>query len=405
MKLIKKIIPSAIAASLLVSFSACGGGGDSTTPTATPLSSITTSGTAADGYISGGTACLDLSLDGVCQSASEPTTTTSGTGTFSLNVTAAHQTHANYDVAPVIVYGGTDIDTNKPYTGTMKAPYSGASAIVVSPLTTMVQALIDNGETEADAKAAVAAALNIPVDDVLKDPVVTATITKAALSVQKSVELLAQANVAAGTSTSNTEAFSTVYSQIADATVAVSNDAGATKSFTSVVAKAKTDGTLLGGAASSSDTVTVIENAITTSTLTGSELALVTESQLEEIKAVITTNSGVVTEAEAQTAADGAEDNPRVLTVTQILESVNATSTQITTVLALGDIVTLTDIANTTTITNQLVATAIANSYDTTITDLAIALGETPKADLSGEITTNTTLTADTVWVLNGLVS
>ncbi|MDD2905716.1 MAG: hypothetical protein PHC74_05415, partial [Sulfurimonas sp.] len=405
MILVKKIIPSVLAASLLITFSACGGGGDSTTPTATPLSSLTTSGTAADGYISGGTACLDLNLNNTCDSASEPIATTSTTGTFTLNVTALHQTHANYATAPVIVYDGTDIDTKKPFMGVMKAPYIASSTSqIVSPISTLVQAVIKSGKTEAEAKTAVATALNISADDVLKDPVATPAITKAALTVQKTLEVLAQANITAGTSTSTTAAFDTICTQLAAATVSVSEGSG-TKSFTSVVAEAKTEGTLLGGAASSADVATVIESAITSSTLSGADLALVAESQIEALKTLVIANSATVTETEAQTTLDDAESNIRVIKVIQILDGINATTTQKTTVLALGDIISLVETTNTTTITNALVAAAIAESGDETIANLAIALGETPKVDLSGEITSDRTLTADTVWVLNGLVA
>ena len=66
MNISKKIIPSAIAASILLSFTACGGGGGSSSPTTTTkASTINTSGTGVDGYIDGGTACLDLSLNGL----------------------------------------------------------------------------------------------------------------------------------------------------------------------------------------------------------------------------------------------------------------------------------------------------------------------------------------------------
>ena len=101
MKLSNKIIPSAIAASLILSFSACGGGGSSSTPTANPLSTVTASGIAVDGYISGGFACLDLNLDGGCDATTEPYAITDASGKFSLTVTAAHQTHTNYDKTTV----------------------------------------------------------------------------------------------------------------------------------------------------------------------------------------------------------------------------------------------------------------------------------------------------------------
>ncbi|MDF1877199.1 hypothetical protein JHD47_05155 [Sulfurimonas sp. SAG-AH-194-L11] len=413
MKLSKKIIPSAIAASLVLSFSACGGG-SSSTPTAGALSTVTASGTAVDGYISGGFACLDLNLDGGCDATTEPFATTSATGTFTLSVTPEHQTHANYDVANIVVLGGIDTDTNKPFVGTMTAPYNGADAIVVSPLSTMVQAIIKTGKTEAEATAAVAGALGLNAADVLKDPVAEFStnpqLAKAALTVQKSVEVLAQANITASTTgTTNEDEFETIYSQLANATVAISDDSTATKSFTSVVQKAKIDGELTDGAASSTAAITVIETEIENDTSADlGDIALVADSKTTDIKKVVITNveSDIETsETDAQTASDNAEDNARVIQVEHYLENVSATDAQITTVMALQSIIDLIATTNTSVITKDIVATIIADSFDATIADLAVALGQTPKTDLSGDITADMTLTADKVWVLNGLVA
>jgi len=414
MKLSKKIIPSAIAASLILSFSACGGG-DSSTSSANPLPTVTASGVAVDGYIQGGIACLDLNLDNACDTRTEPYASTDSAGKFSLSVTAAHQTHANYDTAGIVVIGGIDSDTNKAFIGTMTAPYNGSAAIVVSPITTMVQAVIKSGKTEAEAKAAVAGALGLNIDDVLKDPVAefnagNTGLAKAALTVQKSVEVLAQANVTKSTTTtSNEDEFETIYAQLANATVAISDDSTATKSFTSVVQKAKTDGELTDGAASSTAAVRVIESEIEkdkSDDLTN--IALVANSKTADIKKVVIVeveNDREISETEVQTASDDAEHNVRVIKVEDYLEDAKATTTQITTVKALPGIIDLVVSTNTDLISKNVIATIIANSFDTTITDLALALGQTPKVNLSGDITTNTTLTADTVWVINGLVT
>jgi len=413
MKLSNKIIPSAIAASLILSFSACGGGGSSSTPTANPLSTVTASGIAVDGYISGGFACLDLNLDGGCDATTEPYAITDASGKFSLTVTAAHQTHTNYDVAPVVILGGIDTDTNKPFVGTMTAPYNASSAIVVSPITTMVQAVIKSGKTEAEAKAAVAGALGLNIDDVLKDPVAEFStnpkLAKAALTVQKSVEVLAQANVIKSTSNQTTEeAFDDIYTQLASATVKVSQTTAGTKSFTEIVNTAKVDTTLTGGATSAVSTVSVIETEIKKSTDDLETLAIIINSKTDDIKQVVTrkVDGGLeVAEVDAQDASDNAETNVRVIKVEDYLEDVKATTTQITTVKALQGIIDLVVSTNTDLISKDVIATIIANSFETTITDLALALGQTPKVDLSGDITTNMTLTKDKVWVLNGLVA
>ena len=373
MRISKKIIPSAIAASILLSFTACGGGGgSSSTPTATPLSSVKKDGTAVDGYINGGTACLDLSLDGICQNATEPTTTTNATGIFSLNITAAHQTHANFDKAPVIVYGGTDIDTGKAFSGIMKSPLVDATNIIVSPLSTMVQAVIDSGKTEAEAKVAVATALGLNVADVLKDPVAeynagNKDLAKAAITIQKSVEVLATTKVKNSSMNTN-EASAKVYEDLSSAIVSVSEDVNAPKTLKEIVSKTSLDVNI----------VEAIETEVNNANSSLKDLAIVVDIKTQAAKTAVAAGN------DAQSAFDAKDVNIRIIKVEQILATVNASSTQTTSVLALTDIQNLVDSTNTTIITKALIATAIANSFDATITDLASALGETPKAQLSG---------------------
>jgi|GEM_PF-7091221 len=394
MKISKKIIPSAITASLLLSLTACGGGGGGdSAPAASGSSSVNISGTAADGYIDGGTACLDLSLDGLCQSASEPTTTTDGSGLFSLNVTAAHQANPNFSTAPVIVYGGIDIDTQKAFIGTMKAPYKNANDIIVSPLSTMVKAIIDSGKTEEEATTAVATALGLNIDDVLKDPVTTPAITKAALSVQKSVELLAASNGGDDTST--------IYTQLAPSVVAVS-DANTSTGMGAIATEASNANTLTGSAAltAANGTVTLIENAVNDATTgTPAEQALVIDSQVNAAKTAVESDPS----ADVTNDIANAETNTRVLTISNILAQTSATEAQKTTILALQDLVDLRD--GTATITKSAIATIIVDSADETLFSLATQLDSTvTQTILYQDITEDTTLTSDKVWEITGLI-
>ena len=162
MRISKKIVSSTITASILISFTACGGGSSS------PTTKI--NGTAVDGYISGATVCLDLNLDNVCQSSSEPTSTTTSEGKFSLNITNTHKSHTHYAAAPILVYGGTDITTSLNFVGLMKVQNSSTS-LIVSPLTTMVKAIINSGKTEDEAKTAVATLFSLSIEDIMKDPI------------------------------------------------------------------------------------------------------------------------------------------------------------------------------------------------------------------------------------------
>ena len=118
------------------------------TPTLTPSPTqtyYTSSGYAADGYISGATIFQDLNGNGKWDQG-EPKGTTDASGKFSLNL-------VQNSAATLIVTGGTDISTGLAFTGVLKAP-PGSS--VVTPLTTMVQALIESSDlTLAEAKAVV----------------------------------------------------------------------------------------------------------------------------------------------------------------------------------------------------------------------------------------------------------
>lgn len=99
-----------------------------------------TSGFVVDGYISGATVFRDADGDGVLDDG-EVSTTTDELGAFSLG---------GDPNGPIVATGGVDISTGLNFEGTLKAP---AGSTVVSPLTTLVQEIIENddtGETTAD---------------------------------------------------------------------------------------------------------------------------------------------------------------------------------------------------------------------------------------------------------------
>lgn len=108
----------ALATALLVS--ACGGGDASAPPTV-----IGTSGLAVDDYISGATVVCDTNGNGASDTG-EATTTTDSTGFFKFAAVCA---------SGLVVTGGTNIDTNLPFVGKLKAP---AGSTLVTPLTTLL---------------------------------------------------------------------------------------------------------------------------------------------------------------------------------------------------------------------------------------------------------------------------
>ena len=108
-------------------------------------------GYAADGYISGATVFQDLDGNGKWDEG-EPKGTTDANGKFAINLVEG-------SAATLIVTGGTDISTKIAFTGVLKAP-PGSS--VVTPLTTMIQALIESSGLSLDeAKAVVIKAYSL----------------------------------------------------------------------------------------------------------------------------------------------------------------------------------------------------------------------------------------------------
>ncbi len=138
----------ALTSAALLALSACGSGG-SDTPTATTASVPVT---VIDGAIRNALVCLDKNSNGACD-AGEPSGRTDAAGNVNLQVSPD-------DVGkyPVLAIVGTDaVDADHgPVTipFTMQAPADKPA--VVSPLTTLVQTVIENtGVSSADAEAAV----------------------------------------------------------------------------------------------------------------------------------------------------------------------------------------------------------------------------------------------------------
>ncbi len=148
---------------------ACGGGGNSegnpatglfdpdnlstpSTPSTAPLNGI-----AADGYLVGATVCLDLNGNLVCNSG-EPAATTGAGGAFSIDAT-----QDQIDSNPLLLVadsGTTDEDTGAPVAGDfiLTAP---AGSTFISPITTMVQTRVENGDSISAAGASVERSLDI----------------------------------------------------------------------------------------------------------------------------------------------------------------------------------------------------------------------------------------------------
>ena len=139
--------------------SASGGGDGGTTPVAS------SGGRVIDGYIAGATVFRDLIANGVLDEG-EPSVVTDALGNFS---------GLGGSGGVIIAFGGTDISTGKAFTGQLTAP---GDATVVTPLTTLVQALVQQGGvTSAQAAQQVADAFGLGDFDINNvDPVGTSNL-------------------------------------------------------------------------------------------------------------------------------------------------------------------------------------------------------------------------------------
>jgi hypothetical protein len=182
----KQILNSMLSLAAVLSLSSCN----------SPISNIITfSGIAVDGYISGGTACLDLNSDGVC-GASEPTVITSNDGTFTFKSIEVR----NNQLIPVIVSGGIDTATGESFVGEMKniidsKDINSGEKLLVSPLTDLAATSYLTSDTKNitslnTAKKKVAISFGINIDDVDSDPMVNSTLFAKTQEIQQTKKLI-----------------------------------------------------------------------------------------------------------------------------------------------------------------------------------------------------------------------
>ncbi|OTG64552.1 hypothetical protein B9T29_00800 [Acinetobacter sp. ANC 3903] len=197
-----KLTTLAIATSLLA---ACGGGGSSSSTPAAP----TINGLAVDGPLAGATVTFTE-----CNNATT-TTKSDGTFTFPQGCTSS----------PVTITGGIDTATDLPFTGEIKAPKRTSNeqnTIVVSPITTLIQASIAAGATPEQATQQIATALNLTGKDLLSiDPMKDQEVYAKTVAVQQMVEQIQTVVASLGGSTTqadlNTVAFSALQAALSTA--------------------------------------------------------------------------------------------------------------------------------------------------------------------------------------------
>ena len=191
----------------------CGGGGGDSSPSSntnpTTPTTVSFSGVAVDGYISGATACIDLNSNGSCDS-SEPTAPTASDGTFSFtDVEVQKDTYY-----PIIISGGVDTATGKAFTGELKniidsKTITPSTNLNVTPLTDLVATSFMASPTKTtatltQAKTDVATSLSLSEADVNSDPMKDKKLFAKTQEVQQLKELLLTASKKA-TSTTDTQ--------------------------------------------------------------------------------------------------------------------------------------------------------------------------------------------------------
>ncbi|RTZ17741.1 hypothetical protein EJ063_02860 [Vibrio aquaticus] len=151
---------SSLALAVAFTLSACGGS-DEGSDSSSQGSSLTAK--AADGYLIGANACLDMNNNKVCES-SEPNAVTGDNGEFTLTGLTEEQL-AN-GVLLIEVIAGQTIDSDNPGV-TLTQGYSLTAppgSEFISPLTTMIQNEVEKGNSVEGAKASVQQKLGFSVD-------------------------------------------------------------------------------------------------------------------------------------------------------------------------------------------------------------------------------------------------
>lgn len=345
-----KLTTLAIATSLLA---ACGGGGSSSSAPVAP----TINGLAIDGPLAGATVTFTE-----CNNATT-TTKSDGTFTFPQGCTSS----------PVTITGGIDTATDLPFTGEIKAPKRTSNeqnTIVVSPITTLIQASIAAGATPEQATQQIATALNLTGKDLLSiDPMKDQEIYAKTVAVQQMVEQIQTVVASLGGSTTqadlNAAAFSalqtamsapasdnnltstaTITAAISATVEAVKNDLPATTAAN--LENVKTNLSALSAEVISSN-VQKVETAIQTvpaatfnagtdSIKTATQTAVVEAKESVAAEKIVTALSSVLTQAPAQVvdslqAISAAVANPTApASSTDITTALNAIQTAVPTV-------------------------------------------------------------------------
>ncbi len=310
-----------VVTAVVLSMTGCGGGGGSGS-TAGGATSTTTTGIAADGYIKNATVCLGNG-NGSCII---PETTTDVNGSYTLNIPAniltKYHNHLN-----IIVKGGMDIDTDANLTGVLKAPYTSSATTNITPLTTLVSAMVDKNVSVTTAYKQVAAALNLTPAQVKGNPVKLSqgdnkTLIKKVMTINNAITTMAKA-----ADVNNSK----IYGDLVTAINNVADNSTSTKSFVNIVKTAATgpNSTLPKGAKTAASAVKYIQKAVSSAVNANSSIksaALVSSQAVQNIQKLVTQAVKANKQLNLETIDNNVTDtlkhaNPKRIAVKNILQS------------------------------------------------------------------------------------
>jgi hypothetical protein len=200
-----------------VSLSGCGGGTGTVGTTTQLLGGAVTSGKVADGYVKNAVVTLDTNDNGICE-ATEPSVTSNATGDFSFATSLGNHM--------ICSSGGTDIATNQPFVGQIKAP---AGSTVVTPLTNIIMANLvaampvgtftpPTALAVSNANTAITSKLSLGTVDLTKvDPLLVLSVLKSTTAVQQLVQQTTAALTTATGTTATTATNNAIYQAVANA--------------------------------------------------------------------------------------------------------------------------------------------------------------------------------------------
>ncbi|MEA2016804.1 MAG: hypothetical protein U9N59_00015 [Campylobacterota bacterium] len=229
---ISKTASAAILGAVL--FTGCGVFSDGDAVEDGGAESTTLKGVAVKGYLKDSNVTVDFNGDGNISSDETVQTDTNGTYTISGELS---------ETVTISVAGGTDVDSGEIFDGVLKAPVEVGTteSVAITPVTTLVAAMVENNVSITTARENTANALGIDIDNLSLDPIVAAQdgnteILKQSLKVARLFQFIVE-NSDANQSVNFTDVAESVASTISNS----SDDVNLTSAVTTVASTKITD--------------------------------------------------------------------------------------------------------------------------------------------------------------------